>query len=162
MNRFFTYTAAALLTVTYLLSYIGFGIHTCTCNGTREVILLFNNLSCDTIHAHIHLAGHEHHHGDGADDDCTEPAIAGHECTHRHHDGCCHTDIMVITDAQDDSRQTNLVQVSFRTIGSSATMPAFLRSPAPTGLQNNPPAASGPDIPDIGAPTLEALSVRRI
>ncbi len=162
MKRLFTYQAAILLTVTYMLSYIGFGIHTCSCDGTIQVILLFDNLSCETIHAHIHLKGsHEHHHGDGCCDEESETRDSGEGCTHNHEDGCCRTDIMVLTDDQDDSRQTNLVQVSFRTICSSGYLAA--NAPAlPSGLHIIHNHLREAELPDIGGPTLPELSVRRI
>jgi len=163
MKRLFTYPAAFLLILTYMLSYIGFGVHTCSCDGTMQVILLFNNLSCETIHTHIHLKGsHEHHHGDGCCDEGSETGDSGERCTHNHDDGCCHTDIMVITDDQDDSRQTNLVQVSFRTICPSEYMAATSAPILPSGLHTIHIHLREAELPDIGGPTLPELSVRRI
>lgn len=111
MKGILTQSAAAMLILTYLLSYIGFGIHTCSCSGSTEVILLFNNLSCETIHTHIHLIGTGgHHQGDGCG-----PEDDHSGCVHHHREGCCHTDIMVLTDDQDDSRQTEMVPAAFHT-----------------------------------------------
>jgi len=165
MRQFLTYMAAGLLILTYLLSYIGFGIHTCSCSDSRQVILLFNNLSCEKIHAHIHVLGtHEHHPGDGCED-CHE---AEHGCPHDHQDGCCHTDIMVLTDDQDDSRQTEFINVAYRTLDFESQM-ADMAVPAVNFMYHRCHRTGrawflqpAPDIPFWNDEALSVLSVWRI
>lgn len=164
MNRILTYLAAGLLTLTYLLSYIGFGIHTCSCSGSRQVILLFNNLSCEKIHAHIHIRGaHDHHPGDG----CRECEESGHECAQNHQDGCCHTDIMVLTEDQDDSRQTEFINVEYRTLEyiGYLTDAAVLTSDGilhPVLMSGGTGYPLPPDTPARSADLLDLISVLRI
>lgn len=146
MKKIFTYVFPTILVFVYLLSYVGFGIHTCTCSGTTDVILLFNNLSCERIHTHIHLSHHqceneEHHH---------------HECDH-HDDGeaeCCHTRILVLTDAQDHRSQNDLINVEYQTLEHSFFIAGdFLAQSLPSDycLSNNYSLAPPPLIYGKGA-----------
>lgn len=67
------------LSLAYILGYMGFGIHFCHEDGSRHLVWLFGDVSCEAIHHHSHEADHDHHH-DG---------------------GCCTTHVFVVTDAQD-------------------------------------------------------------
>ncbi len=80
MGRVLKYSFCLLLALVYVFSYMGFGIHTCHEDGSRHLVLLFGEVSCEAIHHHSHDADHDHHHDDG----------------------CCSTQVFVLTDAQDD------------------------------------------------------------
>ena len=68
-----------LLALAYVFSYAGFGIHTCHEDGSRHFVWMLGDTSCEAIHHHSHDADHDHHHDDG----------------------CCTTQVYVLTDAQD-------------------------------------------------------------
>ena len=70
-----------LLAVTYVFGYMGFGIHTCHEDGSRHFVWMLGDVSCEQIHHHSHDADHDHHHDDG----------------------CCSTQVYVLTDAQDSA-----------------------------------------------------------
>ena len=68
-----------LIALTYVLAYMGFGIHTCHADGSRHFVWMLGDISCEAIHHHSHDADHDHHH----------------------EGGCCSTQVYVLTDAQD-------------------------------------------------------------
>ena len=68
-----------LLILAYVFSYAGFGIHCCHEDGSRHFVWMLGDTSCEAIHHHSHNADHDHHHDDG----------------------CCTTNVFVLTDAQD-------------------------------------------------------------
>ena len=72
-----------LMTLTYVLSYMGFGVHICHDDGSRHFVWLIGDISCEAIHHHSHGSDHDHHHGD-----------------------CCTTQVYVLTDAQDSDNGT--------------------------------------------------------
>jgi hypothetical protein len=74
-----------LIAVTYILGYMGFGVHFCHEDGSRHLVWMFGDVSCEAIHHHSHDADHDHHHDDG----------------------CCSTHIFVLTDAQDSDNGTD-------------------------------------------------------
>ena len=82
------YLCSVLLAVAYVLAYMGFGVHTCHEDGSRHLVWMLGDVSCEAIHHHSHDADHDHHH----DDDC------------------CSTQVYVLTDAQDSD---NGVERSF-------------------------------------------------
>lgn len=105
MKKFLLYFSSTVLLFIYILSYIGFGIHKCTCNGTTDVVLLIGDTSCEKIHTHIHLnqllshtdsdSNTHHHHCD-------------HHNNQQNSDECCKTEILVLTDAQDNRNKIDL------------------------------------------------------
>lgn len=66
------------MAVTYVLAYMGFGVHTCHEDGSRDFVWMLGDVSCEHIHHHGHDTDHGHHHDDG----------------------CCTTQVYVLTDAQ--------------------------------------------------------------
>ena len=81
-----TRSLLCLLTVlTYVLAYMGFGVHTCHEDGSRHFVWMYGDTSCEAIHHHSHEADHDHHHD-------------GH---------CCSTQVFVVTDAQDSDSGTD-------------------------------------------------------
>ena len=75
VRNFFCLTVSLV----YLLGYMGIGIHFCHEDGSRHLVWMFGDVSCEAIHHHSHEADHDHHHDDG----------------------CCTTHIFVLSDAQD-------------------------------------------------------------
>ena len=61
-SKFFTYLASVLLIGVYLLSYVGFSVHRCSCEGSVQVSVLIGNPDCEHLHAHINLSENEFHH----------------------------------------------------------------------------------------------------
>lgn len=78
-----------LVIATYVFSYMGVGIHTCHDDGSRHLVWLLGDVSCEAIHHHSHEADHDHHHD-------------GH---------CCSTQVIVLTDAQDSASGVDRIAV---------------------------------------------------
>lgn len=112
ITSFWVYTASILLMGIYLLSYIGFSVHKCTCEGSTQVSVLIGFPSCDNLHTHIHITEGEHRH-----------------CEHNHHEGCCDTEILVLTTDQTNSDQQGLY------IALSSVAVAFNHYPVLTKLE---------------------------
>ena len=79
MKRASRYLCSVLLAVAYVFAYMGFGVHTCHEDGSRHLVWMVGDVSCEAIHHHSHDADHDHHHDHG----------------------CCSTQVYVLTDAQD-------------------------------------------------------------
>lgn len=97
-----------VLILTYVLSYMGFGIHECMCEGTKDLILMMGDTSCEAIHSHTHPHLHTgcseshthphivgHHHGD------EEGCCCGDHSTLDHNENCCNTNIYIVSADQD-------------------------------------------------------------
>jgi len=78
MNRV-SHLLCNLLLVAYVFAYMGFGVHTCHEDGSRHLVWMVGDVSCEKIHHHSHDADHDHDH----------------------EKGCCSTHVYVLTDAQD-------------------------------------------------------------
>lgn len=107
MRKLFSCLFAPLVVAIYIVSTMGYGIHECKHDGTRDVIVLFGETPCEYIHSHVdgkgHLYTHAHHAKSctacaccGETPDTGEPGTAVY-----HHDGnCCHTTVYSITHDQ--------------------------------------------------------------
>ena len=82
-TKFSTYMASVLLIGVYVLSYVGFSVHKCSCEGSVQISILVGNSSCEDLHTHIPLSRGEFHH-----------------CDEHHDDGCCSTEVLVLTSEQ--------------------------------------------------------------
>ena len=81
MKRVSGYILCVLVAAAYVFSYMGVGIHTCHDDGSRHLVWLLGDVSCEAIHHHSHGEDHKHpHDGD-----------------------CCSTQVYVLTDAQDSA-----------------------------------------------------------
>lgn len=89
--KFSTYMASVLLIGVYVLSYVGFSVHKCSCEGSVQISILIGNSSCEDLHTHIPLSRGEFHH-----------------CDEHHDDGCCSTEVLVLTSEQTNPDQQNL------------------------------------------------------
>ena len=124
------------IALAYILGCMGVGIHFCHEDGSRHLVWLFGDVSCEAIHHHSHDADHEHHHDDG----------------------CCSTHIFVLTDAQDSDSGVD------RTAAEPQTwLPPVLVTPCfaelfPSHLTEHP--CDAPPLPE--ATTLSLLSVWRV
>ncbi|MDD2595340.1 MAG: hypothetical protein PHD11_05925 [Bacteroidales bacterium] len=118
MNKVFRNIFCVLVTLLYISSYMGFGIHECKTDGTKDLILMVGDTSCEAIHTH----SHEHLHSDsgvchthshicdqhhGVEADCCE---CNHSGSHLHSSDCCNTNVYVVSDVQNSSSDT-LVKV---------------------------------------------------
>lgn len=123
MNKVSGQLLSLLLAAVYVLSYAGFGVHTCHDDGSRHFVWMLGDVSCEAIHHHSHGEDHDHHHD-------------GH---------CCTTQVYVLTDAQDsDSGNTHVsapemtVPVLFEsldeTTASSSYITAFAEKSPPLKL----------------------------
>ena len=92
-----------LLALLYVFSYAGFGIHTCHDDGSRHFVWMLGDVSCEHIHHHSHGEDHDHHHDDG----------------------CCSTQVYVLTDAQDSDSGDSPVSAP-----EAAMAPVFEAAPA--------------------------------
>lgn len=64
----------------YLVSGIGFGLHSCRCDGSVCVVGTWERLDCESIHGHTHPDGEaSDHHGTA--------------CSCGQADCCCHTTV---------------------------------------------------------------------
>ena len=92
------------VTILYVVSTMGFGVHRCTSDGSASIMLLFGNAPCAYAHSHgeegYHLhtcdaaSVHEHHDHEP----CEEHDHHGQE--HHHTEDCCSTDVYVVTHDQ--------------------------------------------------------------
>ncbi|MDD2293117.1 MAG: hypothetical protein PHD07_02770 [Bacteroidales bacterium] len=112
MNKLLRNITCVAVIAGYMMAYMGFGIHECVTEGTKDLILMVGDTSCEAIHSHVHTHMHIHtdtgvmhshphtcegHHHDGDDPD---------ECEHCDHEGihnahCCNTNVYIVTDVQD-------------------------------------------------------------
>ena len=99
------------VTILYVVSTMGFGVHRCTSDGSASVMLFFGNTPCAYAHSH----GEEGYHLHTCDADSAECHHAhgeneGHNCAgeEAHHDeDCCSTDVYVITHDQTITDENN-------------------------------------------------------
>lgn len=100
MKRMFPKYVAALLTVWYSLSIIGFDVHSCAATGDTFVNSVLSGLTCEDIHPEHDCSGHGsccgshrcHDHKSHASSCCGDqdaPSVA-------HDDDCCTNDIEVL------------------------------------------------------------------
>ena len=80
MKRASRHLCCLLLALSYVFSYMGFGVHTCHEDGSRHFVWMLGDVTCEAIHHHSHDADHDH----------------------PHEGGCCSTQVFVLTDAQDN------------------------------------------------------------
>lgn len=88
-----TYVASVLLIGVYLLSYIGFSIHSCSCEDSIQISVMIGNPSCEDLHTHIPVTKGDFHH-----------------CEHHHDDGCCSTEVLVLTTDQTNPDHQSLFE----------------------------------------------------
>ncbi|PKP06513.1 MAG: hypothetical protein CVU10_02820 [Bacteroidetes bacterium HGW-Bacteroidetes-5] len=74
MANLVKYTLGILILSAYFVTSPGFGIHVCSKEGTRDLILLSSNTSCDDIHSHC---------------GCSSGSCTGT----KHDNNCCETEI---------------------------------------------------------------------
>lgn len=108
MKGLITKIFAVLLVGWYMMSIIGFGVHTCSGSGKSFVVAFFEEMTCEEIHP-------EHSCDPAA---CCADEHETHSCCCHHHDGvsvsaksCCSNDYQVLELTgiltQDDSRSAD-------------------------------------------------------
>lgn len=113
-NIFFM--AVALL---YVVSTMGYGVHTCTSDGSASLVLLFGESPCEFVHSHIDEHGncitHSHPHSSEHHNDCSEhhhnDCSEHHNdcCNHSHSDNCCTTDVYVLSQDQNTAEYNIII-----------------------------------------------------
>lgn len=93
-----------ILVALYLVSTMGYGVHECVAEGTKNVILLFGESPCEFVHAHNHSEGCSCGHCSSHDHSCCDAHFSG-GCNHRTHEaihnaGCCKTTVFSATQDQ--------------------------------------------------------------
>jgi hypothetical protein len=114
IKRIYIYIFSTLLIALYLLSYVGFAVHKCSCEGSTSISLLVGNPSCEHLHAHISLYDNSQ---------CDEHI---HHCAHNHHDKCCTTEVLVLTSDQDTPESVDFVIPAESPLFSSLFVNSFL------------------------------------
>ena len=101
------------VTILYVVSTMGFGIHRCTSDGSASVMLLFGNSPCAYAHTHGDEGYHFHScdadHADGHH--CTDSECRGEES--HHSEDCCSTDVYVVTHDQTVTDDNNFTVQQF-------------------------------------------------
>ena len=118
-----------LLAVSYVLAYMGFGIHTCHGDGSRHFVWMYGDVSCESIHHHSHGEDHDHHH----------------------EGGCCSTQVFVLTDAQDNASGVDRIIIPEITLPLLAEGESFL----PMVMERVIPADT--DTPPLISPPSQSL-----
>ena len=124
------------LALVYILGCMGVGIHFCHEDGSRHLVWLYGDVSCEAIHHHSHDADHGHHHDDG----------------------CCSTHIFVLTDAQDCDSGVDRAAAEPQVWLPPVLATPYFAEPLPAHLAGHP--CNAPPLPE--AVTLSLLSVWRV
>ena len=124
------------LSLAYILGYMGVGVHFCHEDGSRHLVWLYGDVSCEAIHHHSHEADHDHHHDDG----------------------CCSTYVFVLTDAQDSDSGIDRTAAEPETILPPVLVTPYFAELLPAHLAAHP--CDAPPLPE--AATLSLLSVWRV
>ena len=83
MKKVVLYIFSVLLMCSYMATNMGFGVHTCTMDGTSKVMLPAGEDMCNHEHSNAHEADHEHK-----------------ECSCDKHDNhCCYTLVYILDKA---------------------------------------------------------------
>lgn len=135
MRRIFLHIVSVAVALFYLLSTMGYGVHICSYDGTKSLLLCFGESPCEYLHAHIDengkvythshtltteeiASGYEHGtHSCGEEPcvDCNGDGSSHCGCCgkHEHDDGCCKTIVFVLSHDQLNSEKSqNLVACS--------------------------------------------------
>jgi hypothetical protein len=81
----------ALFTIFYIVGFVGFGVHKCHIEGTTDLVLMMGDVSCESIHDHIH----DHH--DCCESHCDSYPFHFTDCSGE----CCSTAVFVVTSEQE-------------------------------------------------------------
>ena len=71
VRNMFMKICAVMLAVWYLMTIIGFGVHTCMGSQRSFVTTFLSGVTCEDIHPDHHCTDSHHCHGDGECHDCT-------------------------------------------------------------------------------------------
>lgn len=101
MKSFAKVILVLAVSLLYVVSTMGYGVHRCVVDGTASVVLLFGEAPCDYAHQH-------EQHGDG---ECGHRHGESHDCSshenHEHDGNCCSTSVYVLTQDQDTVQDTH-------------------------------------------------------
>lgn len=100
-----------VMALLYIVSTMGYGVHTCTSDGSASLVLLFGESPCEFVHSHIDEHGncitHSHPHSSEHHSDCSEHHNDG--CNHSHSDNCCSTDVYVLSQDQNTAEYNIII-----------------------------------------------------
>ena len=101
------------VTVLYIVSTMGYGVHRCSVDGTASLILLCGEAPCEFAHSHT----------DSEEQACTHSHECSHSHSHNHCDShnsdCCSTNVYVLTDDQNISDEGTAPAPDFHFIHSA-------------------------------------------
>lgn len=99
-SNIFSCITAIVIMLLYLVSTMGYGVHECKAEGTKDIIVLFGESPCEFVHTHNHTSGYDnsvaHHHAHNAL--CAKGCCSHH--TTLHGAGCCKTTVYSATQDQ--------------------------------------------------------------
>lgn len=99
-SNIFSCLTAVVIMLLYLVSTMGYGVHECTAEGTKDIIVLFGESPCEFVHTHNHTKGYgnssAHHHAHNA---LCEKGCCNHH-TMLHGAECCKTTVYSATQDQ--------------------------------------------------------------
>lgn len=93
------------VTLLYIMSTMGVGVHKCATEGTASLIILYGDSPCSR--AHSHDEGECMHHHDGHS--CCSHKECHSEESQEHSNDCCSTSVYVITPDQDLGSEHKIV-----------------------------------------------------
>lgn len=105
MKQAFRAISCTLLAIIYVCGYMGFGVHVCADEGTRSLVLLAGDMSCESLH-------HHHHCCECGAEDCDCHHYGCHSEHHDSHHRCCSTEIISINDVQDADNGSSIHSIS--------------------------------------------------
>lgn len=91
MKKLAKHIFCVLFTIFYIMGFVGFGVHKCRADGTTNLFLMMGDVSCESIHDHLH----DHH--DCCDSQCDDHPFHYTECS----GDCCSTDVFAVTSEQE-------------------------------------------------------------
>ncbi|MBQ0053196.1 MAG: hypothetical protein KBS89_01905 [Bacteroidales bacterium] len=110
MRKTFSHIVMLALTLCYVLSTMGYGVHHCDHDGTSNVVLCYGESPCEHCHEHEHDQAYGPDHGicdtdhDGSGrcqcNACKSGKCACDVCEYHHSSKCCHTRIFRISSEQ--------------------------------------------------------------
>lgn len=113
MRKVLSYLFTLVVVAIYIVSTMGYGVHECKLDGTKDIVVLFGETPCEYIHSHIDKSGHIYTHAHDAAGSKTVEAQCGCGCaltadalaegntaSFEHNDNCCHTTVYSITHDQ--------------------------------------------------------------
>lgn len=91
-----------IMILLYIVAGLGYGLHTCSSDGTVTPIIMVQDASCESIH------GHSHSHSDCCDQECSTDSL---EHSSNEENNCCETDVYKIKEVYEASLPLQIEQL---------------------------------------------------